>query len=98
MPVIAVLRDPDDWGSLIGWKDLETGAVVCKSEADARRSVVWTSALVAALLLSWIAGVSLGVLIGAFVILSYSLWQALREFRDTKNVHHMIASLACNEA
>jgi hypothetical protein len=98
MPVVAVLRDPDDWGSLIGLRDLETGAIACKSEAHARRSVACASVFIVALLVSWIAGISFGMLIGAFVIVSFSLWQALREFSDTKNVRHILVSFERGEA
>ena len=81
MHVIAVLRDKDDWSTLVAWKDLETGSIVAKNQKVAVKSLVIRFSLVGILLVAWAMGVYFPFLFYPLILCLSSLWQSFQEWR-----------------
>jgi hypothetical protein len=97
--VMAVLREQDDWQSLVGWVNLETGEVVAPSpgrsllQAAAALAVflffvfaVW-GALGPRLPLDGLLLLALGLLLQPYIISSYVQWR--RQRLEAREVAHL---------
>ncbi len=96
MCVVAALQDKDDWSSLVGWRDLETGSIVAKIPRDALKAITLRALLLSGLLLAWALSVSLAVLSFPILISLYSLWQGVREWRQSRQAWQCLAHFGAN--
>jgi hypothetical protein len=91
MRVIAVLRDKDDWSTLVGWKDLETQSIVAKSHEVAVRALALRFSLLAAILFASLMGVYFPLLLYPIILCLFGLWQGLQEWRDSRETRQRLA-------
>jgi hypothetical protein len=91
MRVIAVLRDKDDWSTLVGWKDLETGSIVAKNHQVAVRALVIRFSILAALLFACLLGSYFSLLIYPLILCLFGLWQGFQEWRCSRNAQQRLA-------
>ena len=96
MCVVAVLRDKDDWSSLVGWKDVETGSIVAKSPEVALKAVALRLLVLGAVILAWALGVHYSVLVFVFGICLLALWQGLREWRQSREAWQRLANVGAS--
>ncbi len=93
MHVVAALYDKDDWSSIVGWKDLETGSITAKSPKAALRSIAVLVVLLGVLFLSLALGVSLSILNFPILFCLYLLWQAIREWRQSRQAWQCLGAV-----
>lgn len=84
MQVLALLRKPDDWSSLVGWKDPVTGALTVKRPDVYRRLLMRQAAIIIVVIATWYLGAHLSLLIGAIGPLAYGAWMTYRELRQAE--------------
>jgi hypothetical protein len=84
MNVLAFLRRQDDWKSLVGWKDLDTGKLAIPAPTAYRKTLLIQAAASIALLVAWLMGAPTAGVIAGLTILAGGLWTSAHELRQAE--------------
>lgn len=93
MRVIAVLHDKDNWTTLVGWKDLETGSIVAKKQEVAIKALALRSLLLTTLLLAIAMGVYPPLLLYPLTLCSFALWESFHEWRFSRKAWQILTEV-----